>query len=56
MSATVRKDRVVIGICRAPPNLSKEEFLSRFVDSVIAVPIARKNYLKFQLTPQFIAL
>jgi hypothetical protein len=53
MSASNEKDRMVaVGIYKAPANLSKEEFetkITSFVDRMLAVPIAQKNFLKFEI-------
>jgi hypothetical protein len=53
MSASYKKDRVAgIGIYKAPPNLSKEAFetkITSLVDALLAVPIAQKNFLKFEI-------
>ncbi|KAJ7307759.1 hypothetical protein DFH08DRAFT_975370 [Mycena albidolilacea] len=50
MSAAHRKDRLVgIGIWKAPLNLSKGAFEIKFMsllDSLLALPVAHKNYLK----------
>lgn len=43
---------VAVGIYKAPANLSKEEFetkITSFVDRMLAVPIAQKNFLKFEI-------
>ncbi|KAJ7860175.1 hypothetical protein B0H13DRAFT_2355706 [Mycena leptocephala] len=56
MSASNKKDRMVaVGIYKAPANLSKEEFetkITSFVDRMLAVPIAQKNFLKFEIIYQ----
>ncbi|KAJ7925450.1 hypothetical protein B0H13DRAFT_1863102 [Mycena leptocephala] len=56
MSASNEKDRMVaVGIYKAPANLSKEEFetkITSFVDRMLAVPIAQKNFLKFEIIYQ----
>ncbi|KAJ7016309.1 hypothetical protein C8F04DRAFT_1245392 [Mycena alexandri] len=56
MSASSRKDRVAgIGIYKAPPNLSKEALetkITSLVDALLAVPIAQKNFLKFEIIYQ----
>jgi hypothetical protein len=53
MASTLSKDRcLAIGIHRAPPHLSPKEFESRteaLVDSIIQLPIAQKNFLKFDI-------
>ncbi|KAJ6464915.1 hypothetical protein C8R45DRAFT_1219822 [Mycena sanguinolenta] len=53
MSASYSKDRAVgIGIWQAPPNLSKEAFenkVTTMVDKLVALPIAQKNYIKFEM-------
>ncbi|KAJ7734210.1 hypothetical protein B0H14DRAFT_2639465 [Mycena olivaceomarginata] len=53
MSASHRKDRVAaLGIWKAPPNVSKEAFetkITSIVDSLLAIPVAQKNYLKFDM-------
>ncbi|KAF7364140.1 hypothetical protein MSAN_01073200 [Mycena sanguinolenta] len=53
MSASYRKDRALsIAICKAPPNLSREAFENKFtsiVDTLVALPISQKKYLKFDL-------
>ncbi|KAJ6464926.1 hypothetical protein C8R45DRAFT_939769 [Mycena sanguinolenta] len=53
MSASYSKDRAVgIGIWQAPPNLSKEALenkLTTIVDKLVALPIAQKNYVKFEM-------
>ncbi|KAF7337416.1 hypothetical protein MSAN_02268100 [Mycena sanguinolenta] len=53
MSASYSKDRAVgIAIWQAPPNLSKEDFeakLTNMVDKLVAVPIAQKNYVKYEM-------
>jgi hypothetical protein len=53
---SARKDRVaVIGMWKAPPNVSKEALeteITSLVDSVLALPVAQKNYLKFEIVCQ----
>jgi hypothetical protein len=53
MSAAHRKDRLVeIGIWKAPLNLSKEAFETKFmsiIDSLLTLPVAPKNYLKVDI-------
>ncbi|KAJ7800902.1 hypothetical protein B0H14DRAFT_2897700 [Mycena olivaceomarginata] len=53
---SARKDRVaVIGMWKAPPNVSKEALeteITSLVDSVLALPVAQKNYLKFEIISQ----
>ncbi|KAF7326714.1 hypothetical protein MSAN_02502300 [Mycena sanguinolenta] len=56
MSASYRKDRVfALAICQAPPNLSKEAFekkVTSIVDTILALPISQKSFLKFELNFQ----
>ncbi|KAF7343159.1 hypothetical protein MVEN_01746700 [Mycena venus] len=56
MSASYQKDRVVcVGVYKTPPNLSKEELQVKaeaLLDSLLAVPIAQKNYVKFEINIQ----
>ncbi|KAF7343147.1 hypothetical protein MVEN_01745400 [Mycena venus] len=56
MSASYQKDRVLcVGVYKAPPNLSKEALQVKaeaLVDSLLAVPIAQKNYVKFEINFQ----
>ncbi|KAJ7881227.1 hypothetical protein B0H13DRAFT_2278601 [Mycena leptocephala] len=56
MSASYRNDRIVCaGVYKGPPNLSKEALRVKaeaFADSLLAVPIAQKNYLKFEINFQ----
>ncbi|KAF7342416.1 hypothetical protein MVEN_01830600 [Mycena venus] len=51
MSASVQKHSfTVIGIHKAPENLSKQEFdakVGALCDSLVALPVARKNFLSF---------
>ncbi|KAJ7742996.1 hypothetical protein B0H14DRAFT_3897685 [Mycena olivaceomarginata] len=61
---SVSEDRaVIIGIWNRPPNLTKEAFetkITSLVHSALALPIAQRNYLKFEikgfLSPQLLAL
>jgi hypothetical protein len=50
------KDRVtVVAVWKAPPNVSKETLeaeITDLVDSVIALPVAQKNYLKYEIVCQ----
>ncbi|KAJ7839155.1 hypothetical protein B0H14DRAFT_3140857 [Mycena olivaceomarginata] len=50
---SVSKDRaVIIGIWNRPPNLTKEAFetkITSLVHSALALPIAQRNYLKFEI-------
>ncbi|KAF7337418.1 hypothetical protein MSAN_02268300 [Mycena sanguinolenta] len=53
MSASYSKDHAVgIGIWHAPPNVSKEAFenkLTTLIDKLVALPVAQKNYVKFEM-------
>ncbi|KAJ7800903.1 hypothetical protein B0H14DRAFT_2897706 [Mycena olivaceomarginata] len=50
---STRKDRVaVVAEWKAPPNVSKETLeteITSLVDSILALPIAQKNYLKLEI-------
>ncbi|KAJ7019729.1 hypothetical protein C8F04DRAFT_1146897 [Mycena alexandri] len=56
MSASTQQDRLaVIWIQKAPPHLSKKEFdakVDALVDSLVALPVARKNFLAFKVLYQ----
>jgi hypothetical protein len=53
MSASNRKDRIVCaGVYKGPLNLSKEALRAKveaLIDSLLAVPIAQKNYLNWEI-------
>jgi hypothetical protein len=53
MSGSIRKDRVfVMAIHTTPPHLTKKDFETKveaFIDSLLAVPVARKNILKAEM-------
>ncbi|KAF7342418.1 hypothetical protein MVEN_01830800 [Mycena venus] len=53
MSASVQKNSLtVIGIHKAPENLSKREFDAKaraFCDSLVALPVVKKNFLSFDV-------
>ncbi|KAF7348876.1 hypothetical protein MVEN_01407700 [Mycena venus] len=53
MSASYRKDRtIIVGLCKAPPNLSKEAFESKvgeFINTAVALPASQKsNIIKLE--------
>ncbi|KAJ7795069.1 hypothetical protein B0H13DRAFT_2393189 [Mycena leptocephala] len=56
MSASNRKDRIVCaGVYKGPLNLSKEALRAKveaLIDSLLAVPIAQKNYLNWEINVQ----
>jgi hypothetical protein len=53
---STRKDRVaVVAEWKAPPNVSKETLeteITSLFDSILALPIAQKNYLKLEIVCQ----
>ncbi|KAJ7921782.1 hypothetical protein B0H13DRAFT_2267718 [Mycena leptocephala] len=53
MSASYQKDRIVCaGVYKGPPNISKEALrvkVEAFLDSLLAVTVAQRNYVKFEI-------
>jgi hypothetical protein len=52
MSSTTTERSCFIGIHKAPPNLSREEFEAKagaIVDAIVALPVVQKNLLKLEI-------